>query len=56
MIAVTSQTRIWVAVEPADFRCGIDGLARVCRQKLSTERPQVTDSLLNEADVQWFNS
>ena len=23
---------------------------------LSTERPQVTDSPLNEADVQWLNS
>jgi len=37
MIAVTAQTRIWVAVEPADFRCGIDGLARVCRQKLQAD-------------------
>jgi len=37
MIAVTAQTRIWVAVEPADFRCGIDGLARVCRQKLKAD-------------------
>src|SRR5437868_3927217 len=26
-----------VAVEPADFRCGIDGLARVCRQKLKAD-------------------
>lgn len=37
MIAVTAQTRIWVATEPADFRCGIDGLARVCRQVLKTD-------------------
>src|SRR3972149_6485166 len=37
MIAVMAQTRIWVAVEPADFRCGIDGLARVCRQKLKAD-------------------
>ena len=37
MIAVTAQTRIWVAVEPADFRCGIDGLAQVCRQKLRAD-------------------
>ena len=29
--------RIWVAVEPADFRQGIDGLCRVCRQKLSSD-------------------
>ena len=34
---MTAQTRIWVAVEPADFRCGIDGLARVCRQKLKAD-------------------
>jgi transposase len=37
MIQVTPQMRIVVAVEPADFRCGIDGLARVCRQHLSEE-------------------
>ena len=37
MIAITAQTRIWVAVEPADFRCGIDGLARVCKQVLKAD-------------------
>jgi transposase len=31
MIQVTPQTRVLVAVEPADFRRGIDGLAQVCR-------------------------
>ena len=34
MIQVSPQMRILVAVEPADFRCGIDGLARVCREHL----------------------
>lgn len=34
MIQVTAQTRIRAAVEPADFRRGIDGLARVCREDL----------------------
>ena len=34
MIQVTPQMRILVAVEPVDFRCGIDGLARVCREQL----------------------
>lgn len=34
MIQITPQMRVLVAVEPADFRCGIDGLARVCRQVL----------------------
>ena len=31
MIQVTSHMRIVVAVEPVDFRNGIDGLARVCK-------------------------
>ena len=34
MIQVTPQMRILVAVEPADFRKGIDGLARICREAL----------------------
>jgi transposase len=34
MIQVSAQMRILVAVEPVDFRCGIDGLARVCREHL----------------------
>ncbi len=34
MIQITPQMRILVATEPADFRCGIDGLARVCRKTL----------------------
>ena len=37
MIQLTPHMRIWVAVEPADFRQGIDGLCRVCRQKLSSD-------------------
>ena len=37
MIQVTPQMRIRVAVEPADFRKGIDGLARVCRESLHSE-------------------
>ena len=34
MIQITPQMRILVAVEPADFRRGIDGLARVCKDVL----------------------
>jgi transposase len=34
MIQVTPQMRILVAVEPTDFRRGIDGLCRVCEQEL----------------------
>lgn len=37
MIQVTPQMRILVAIEPVDFRKGIDGLARVCRAELSDD-------------------
>ena len=37
MIAVSAHTRIWVAREPADFRCGIDGLAKICRTVLESD-------------------
>jgi len=37
MIQITPQMRILVAVEPADFRRGIDGLARLCRQRLHSD-------------------
>lgn len=37
MIQVTPHMRIVVAVEPVDFRKGIDGLAAVCRQKLQSD-------------------
>jgi transposase len=34
MIQITPQMRIMVAVQPEDFRKGIDGLARVCKEVL----------------------
>ena len=34
MIQVTPQMRIVAAIEPVDFRCGIDGLARLCKEAL----------------------
>ena len=37
MIQITPQLRILVAIDPADFRCGIDGLARVCREQLRSD-------------------
>lgn len=37
MIQVSPQTRILVAVDPVDFRKGIDGLARVCRERLAED-------------------
>ena len=37
MIQITPQMRILVAVEPVDFRRGIDGLARACREVLGAD-------------------
>lgn len=37
MIQVTPQMRVLVAIEPVDFRAGIDGLARICRERLSSD-------------------
>jgi len=34
MLQLTPQSRVFLAVEPADFRRGIDGLAALCRQRL----------------------
>jgi hypothetical protein len=37
MLQVTPQMRILVAIEPADFRKGIDGMAQLCRAELATD-------------------
>lgn len=37
MIQTTPSMRILVAVEPVDFRRGIDGLAATCRQELERD-------------------
>ena len=37
MIQITPQMRILVAVQPVDFRKGIDGLAALCRQALARD-------------------
>ena len=37
MIQVAPQMRILVAVEAVDFRRGIDGLSRVCREQLASD-------------------
>jgi len=34
MLQITPQMKILVAVEPADFRKGIDGLAALCKESL----------------------
>jgi transposase len=35
MLQLTPQSRIFVAVEPVDFRKGIDGLGGLCRRALA---------------------
>ena len=37
MVQITPHVRVLIAIEPADFRRGIDGLARVCREALSED-------------------
>ena len=37
MIQITPQMRVLVAIEPADFRKGIDGLARICKDLLQQD-------------------
>jgi len=37
MIQITPQMRVLVAVEPVDFRRGIDGLAQLCRAVLRSD-------------------
>jgi len=37
MLQITPQMKILVAVEPVDFRRGIDGLAQLCQQALGED-------------------
>ncbi len=37
MLQITPHMRILVAIRPADFRRGIDGLARLCRAELEAD-------------------
>ena len=37
MIQLTGQTKILVAVDPVDFRNGIDGLVALCRRELKAD-------------------
>ena len=37
MIQITPQMRVLVAVQPADFRRGIDGLVRLCKDVLQQD-------------------
>lgn len=40
MIQISAQMRILLAVEPVDFRKGIDGLVALCDQRLHAEPMQ----------------
>ena len=37
MIQITPQMKILVAIEPADFRKGIDGLSQLCKETLGQD-------------------
>jgi len=37
MLTLTPQMRVLVALDPVDFRKGIDGMARICRQHLKSD-------------------
>jgi hypothetical protein len=37
MIQIAPQMRLLIAVEPADFRRGVDGLVRSCREALGAD-------------------
>src|SRR5712692_8017484 len=37
MLQITPQMRILAAIEPVDFRKGIDALAQLCKQKLESD-------------------
>ena len=37
MLQLTPQSRVFLALEPADFRRGIDGLGALCRQRLGED-------------------
>jgi hypothetical protein len=37
MLQITPQMRLLVAVEPVDFRKGIDGLVHLCKQSLGED-------------------
>ena len=37
MIQLIPQLRILLACQPVDFRCGIDGLAAICKRELAED-------------------
>ncbi len=37
MIAITPQHKLFIAIEPIDFRCGIDGIKTICNKKFQAD-------------------
>lgn len=37
MIAIPAQAEIFVYISPADFRCGINGLGKLCRKQIKKD-------------------
>lgn len=37
MIQITPHMKVLVAIQPVDFRCGIDGLVNLCRARMGTD-------------------
>lgn len=37
MLTLTPQMRVFVAIDPIDFRNGIDGIAGICRNRLGSD-------------------
>ena len=37
MLQITAQSKIFLAIQPIDFRKGMDGIAALCRQKLDSD-------------------
>jgi transposase len=54
MIQLTPQMRIVVAVEPADFRRGIDGLARLCKEVFRNRRATALKALVYDGQGFWL--
>ena len=55
MIQVTPQMRVLVAVEPADFRKGSDGLSRVCKPILGVIQTSQTSWRIGQKRRKFHN-
>jgi hypothetical protein len=53
MIQLAPQMRLLVAIAPADFRRGIDGLVRVCRESLGADPFSGTVFVFRNRRAQW---